>query len=125
GTASCLQGHILSCNVFIGLEPPAPPITPLTTVNFLAGSPPSNDPPYTGGRSDENSSGSTSGRGTYSGSYKSIRYEIGLPLTSTIRTSFQSSSDVFSTMAQPCMNNLPFGSSTNRYVVFQIGRSTP
>ena len=59
---------------------------------------------YTCGRSDSYSSGTTTGRFTYSGSYRSILNEIGRPEIRDSLTLSQSSSVVFSTMAQPCRN---------------------
>src|SRR5262249_576999 len=59
-----------------------------------------------GGGREANSSGSTTGRGTYNGVYRSILNEIGRPLTSAMRTSRQSSSLGFSTTAPPCRNGL-------------------
>ena len=81
-------------------------------------------PEYVGGRSEANSSGSTVGRLTYSGLYRSILNEMGRPDTSAIFTPVQSSSVGFSTIAHPCRYGLAFSDIRRRYEVFQIGAST-
>ena len=78
---------------------------------FAAGFSP---PWYVGGRSDANRSGSTIGRGTNSGSYMSIWNVIGRPATSPTFTFVQSSSVVFSTVAQPWMRAAPLSSTVSR-----------
>ena len=49
--------------------------------------------------------------------------ESGLPATNESRTSVQSSSVRFSTMAQPCRSGFSPASKSSRYVVFQMGCS--
>ena len=64
-------------------------------------SPRPSPPSYVCGRRLAYSSGCTTGRGTYSGWYRSWMKLIGRPLTSDSCTSFQSLSVWFSTIAQP------------------------
>src|SRR5262249_38826744 len=83
---------------------PPPPNPPWGATGLAAARSPRfwlKPPSYAGGRSEANSSGSTVGRGTNSGLYRSIRKLIGRPLMSAIRTPLQSSSVGFSTTAQP------------------------
>ena len=70
--------------------------------------------PYTCGRRAAYTSGTTTGRWAYRGSYMSMVNEIGRPEMRDKPTSCQSSSVVFSTRAQPCKKGGSVSDSTRR-----------